>query len=453
VAGRGMSRADAAWFSMDQPANPMVINAVLWLDAPIDPGRLRDVLRERIVERFPRFRQRVVESGPVRPLTPPRWEDDPGFDMDLHVHHLGLPGDGDRAALQTVIGDLMATPLDPDKPLWHVYLFDGYGEGCGVLVRIHHCIADGIALARLMMTITDGGATLATAPDPAPAAPAPLAALTAPLKAARAAVEVARRPLEVFEHADALARLTLAPRDGRSVLKGDLGKVQRVAWSDPFPLADVKRIGRREGATVNDVLVGVASGALGRYLRDRGQTVRGVRAMVPFNLRALDEPLPRDLGNRFGLVLLPLPVDVEDPHERIAAVRERMQEIKGSREPAVAYGVLGAVGSAPNAVEKRLIDFFGTKTSLVMTNVPGPRERVTLAGAPVRGVLVWAPASGGIGTSMSIFSYAGEVTLGLMTHAAQVPDPDRIVDAFAAELRALTPARRFTRAEVPLPVG
>jgi hypothetical protein len=130
-------------------------------------------------------------------------------------------------------------------------------------------------------------------------------------------------------------------------------------------------------------------------------------------------------------------VGIEDRRERLDEVHRRMEEIKHSPEGAVSYGVLDAIGRTPVQIEKLLVDLFTTKGSAVMTNVPGPRQPVYMAGTPVRGVLVWAPCSGGVSMSVAIFSYAGEVTLGVMSDAGLVPDPETIIEAFEPELDAL----------------
>jgi diacylglycerol O-acyltransferase / wax synthase len=165
--------------------------------------------------------------------------------------------------------------------------------------------------------------------------------------------------------------------------------------------------------------------------------VAEIQAMVPFNLRPLDEPVPRQLGNKFGLVFLPLPVGTSGSYRRLVEVHRRMQEIKGSRDGAVSYGLLSAMGFTPEPVERRIVDLFSAKGTAVMTNVPGPSEPVYLAGTPVRASLFWAPTSGHIGMSVSIFSYRGEVTVGLMVDAALVPDPGEIVKQLKRELTAL----------------
>jgi len=242
-----------------------------------------------------------------------------------------------------------------------------------------------------------------------------------------------------------LAKLLTARADVRSPLRGSLHGSRRVAWSTPFPLDRVKRSGRRSGATVNDVLVAALAGALHTYLTDRESSIDELHIMVPFNLRPLDKPLPRDLGNDFGLILLALPVGLMDPGERLREVKMRMDAIKDSHEGPIAYGMLSAIGLTPPTVEDRLISFFSSKASAVVTNVPGPREQVYFAGSPVQGVLVWAPCSGSMGMTVSIFSYQGEVTAGFMADTGLVPDPEPLVAAFDAELKRLCRGTRTTR--------
>ena len=447
-----VSHADAAWLHMDRPTNRMVINAVLWFDEPLDWERAQTVMRERLIDRFPRFRQRVRDA---RFGTAPVWEEHDAFDPSLHFHRLALPAPGDQTSLQQVVSDLAVTPLDPARPLWDVYLLEGYGPGCAVLVRMHHAIADGIALARVMLSLTDvDGRPLPTAglQEPSPGSRlGPLPAIAkAGLAVAHEAAETLVHPRHAAELARAaagdaqtLAKLMLAGADPSTALKGEARVAHRVGWSVPVSLKSVKQTGHATGTTVNDVLVSAVAGAVGEHLRRNGDRVDEVHALVPFNLRPLAEPLPRDLGNRFGLVLLSLPVGIDDPLDRLRAVHDQMQAIKSSHEGAIAYGIIGLLGRMPGSVEERLIDFFSAKGTMVLTNVPGPPRTVTFAGAPVRGVLVWAPCSGSVGMSVSIFSYAGKVTVGFLADAGLVPDPQVLADGFAAQLRRL---RRDVRA-------
>jgi len=175
------------------------------------------------------------------------------------------------------------------------------------------------------------------------------------------------------------AKFLLPGSDPRSALKGEPQVAHRVAWAT-MSLATVKRAGHTFDATVNDVVVAAVAGAVGRHLRDRGDEVDEVHALVPFNLRSLDQPLPRDLGNRFGLVLLGLPVGVEDPIERLRAVQGRMSAIKSWHEGAISYGILGVIGRTPPLVEERLVNFFA------------PRQR-SQRGRPARQARALRPAA------------------------------------------------------------
>jgi diacylglycerol O-acyltransferase / wax synthase len=443
--GYSMPTADAAWLRMGQATNLMVVNSVLWFDDPVDWDACRALFLERIVGRFDRFRQRAVDG---LPFTGPRWADDPEFDPDLHFHHVALPAPHDRAALEDFISDRVATPLPRSRPLWEVYLIDDFGTGCALLSRIHHSIADGIALGRVMLTLTDDGER----EDPGIAAANGSARhLPVVAPAARAAGTLVQEGIETLLHpghareiaavaasdAQTLAKLLMPTADPRTAIKGEQHCAHRVAWSDPVELWRLKRAGRMHAATVNDVVVAAVAGAVRGHLLERGDDVEAVHALVPFNLRPLDRPLPRELGNRFGLVLLGLPLGIDDPVARLAHVKRHMDEIKNSHEGPISFGILELMGRTPVQLEQRMIEFFSAKASMVLTNVRGPRRRVSLAGTPVAGVLVWAPCSGSVAMSVSVFSYANKVTAGFLTDASLVPQPGQLAAAFRAELLAL----------------
>jgi diacylglycerol O-acyltransferase len=230
----------------------------------------------------------------------------------------------------------------------------------------------------------------------------------------------------------ALSKLLLIDPDPQTVLKGKCGVSKRTVWSEPIKLELVKAVGKVMGNTVNDVLVAAAVGALGRYMERRGGAVEGVniRAMVPVNLRPPDDL--EKLGNRFGLVLLSLPVGIKDPLRRLQVLKRRMDAIKESPEAVVAFGILNAIGMTPVQIERILTNFFGAKTTHVMTNVPGPREVLYLAGKPLRGIMFWVPQPAQLGMGISILSYAGDVVVGVATDAGLVPDPETIIEDFDA---------------------
>ncbi len=453
------SAVDTAWLHMEHPTNLMMVTGVLVFDEVLDFGRLMALMQHRLL-RVPRFTQRVVE--PRLPFGTPRWETDPTFDLRSHLHRVALHPPGDLAALRELASDLMSTPLDYSKPLWQFHLVEGLGAGSALIGRLHHSIGDGIALVRVLLSMADGGENGRESAAPStqephgwerivpflgPAAKAVSRTLEVTESLVREGVEALAHPEHLLDlaargasGADALAKLLLMPPDPPTPFKGPLGVAKRAAWSDPIPLDEVKAVGKVIGATVNDVLLAAVTGALRRYLDGHGTPVREFRAVVPVNLRRPEEEA--ELGNRFGLVFLSLPVGIEDPVDRLFELKERMDEIKRSPEAVVAFGLLGAIGSAPAEVERVVVDLFGRGGTGVMTNVMGPRQRISFAGVPAREMMFWVPQSGRLGLGVSILSYAGGVSLGVATDAGLVPDPEAILDGFRQEFDALASAAR-----------
>ncbi len=424
-----MSSVDAAWLGMEDPTNLMMVTGVLSLDAKVDPRRLRALLDKRLAP-FGRFHQRVVRPRARAGLL--HWQDDAKFDIDNHVSHVALPSPGGDKTLRTMVSELMSTPLDTTKPLWHVHLIDTHDGRSVVLARIHHSIADGIALVQVMLSLTDASPT----PTRGTKRPRPTNH-SGRLDWLSGAVKLLDNPGRIAEGAYRLGRMVVLPPDPPTAFKGALGRRKRAAWSNPLPLEDFKAIGKAYDATVNDVLVATATGALRRYLEKRGEPTSGVaiRASVPVNLRPLDQA--HRLGNAFGLVFLTLPVGIADPIKRLRSIKQEMDELKRSPEALVAYGVLNLMGFTPVEVEKAGLRFFGSKATAVLTNVPGPREPLYLAGRKVDNVMFWVPQSGRLGLGISILSYAGGVMLGVATDEGLVPDPERIIEGFEKEFKSL----------------
>jgi diacylglycerol O-acyltransferase / wax synthase len=447
-----MSAIDAAWLRMDRPTNLAIITSVMWFARPLGREAVEELLRERLIDRFPRFSQRALK--PRTPIGMPRWQDDPRFDLRRHVHRHRLPAPGDQAALEAFVGTLQSTPLDRDRPLWSAHLVDGFGGGSAIVWRIQHCIVDGISLARVLQSLGDHGPEAGIAPDVRQPAP-PLAAVAGPtapaiLASRRLATAIARETRDTVAHpgrilrgriagvdARALAKIARTGPDTPTVLKGPLSVPQRTSWTTPMSLDEVKRIGRPTGATVNDVALAALAGALRDHLAARGSLVEEIRAYMPFNLRSLDEPIPRELGNMFGLVFLTLPIGVASRRERLACVQQRMSEIKRSGEGRVMFDGLSAMGIWPTRNARLWTDFFSAKATVVVSNIVGPDEPIRLAGVTVMGLLIMAPRSGSVGLGVTIFSYNGRVTFGVNADAGLLPDPSELMGAIVAELRAL----------------
>lgn len=444
-----LSGVDAAWLRMDDPTNLMVITSVLVLEDPVDVADFRALIEERLLG-FTRFRQRVAEMGGS-----PHWEIDPHFDLTHHVRRSALPGEAGQAELQERVSELIATPLDPAKPLWDFEVIEDYRGGSAIIARIHHCIADGIALVHVLLSLTDEHFDPARFPNTEADDSFLPHLLRAPVRAvenvARAGerilsegVESLVRPGHALHRAKqgmslgaALSKFALLPEDSDTLLKGDLKVGKKAAWSDPIDLTTVKRIGRQVNAKVNDVLLGAVAGAIRHYFESHGADTSGVtvRALIPVNLRP--EAKAFNLGNRFGLVYLDLPVYEADRVKRVLAVKNQMDEIKGSSEAVAALGILEALGYAPLPLEDRAVRLFSSKASAVMTNVPGPRQKLHIGEHRIEHIMPWVPRAGRIGLGVSIFSYAGTVRLGIACDVGLVPDPETMLSGFRQEFTGL----------------
>jgi WS/DGAT/MGAT family acyltransferase len=459
--GERMSKVDTAWLRMDSASNLMMIVGVWTLSKRIAYEELCQRVEERLLE-YPRFRQRVMEDAAGA-----TWVEDAKFDIRQHVVREKLPKAAkgqELQALQDRVGALAMQPLDRKRPLWQIHLVEQYGGGSAMIVRIHHCIADGIALISVTMSLVDGGA----APPERKRRSAPANAqdwiadtLVKPftdmsVKALGAAGEGAARSLEMlrdpqkgmdgslhlarlaYQVVSDAASLALMPDDSPTRLKGKPGVTKRVAWCPPIPLDEVKAVGKALNCSINDVLLSCVAGAIGGYLKAQGDEVAGqeIRAMIPVNLRPLDQA--HQLGNRFGLVPLVLPIGMANPVERVYEVRRRMNALKGSTQPLLAFGLLAVAGLLVKPAQEAMLALFGKKTTAVMTNVPGPREKLKFLGATLEQSMFWVPQSGDIGLGVSILSYGGGVQFGVITDTQLCPHPQAIIDEFEPEFSKLS---------------
>lgn len=468
-----ISAVDTAWLHMDAPTNLAVITGVISFSKPLDFERLIATMDARLLT-YRRFRQRVHE-----PLIGPAcWEDDPYFDITNHIHAISLPEPANHEVLQVFVSELMSRPLEYSRPLWDFYYVDNYEEGSALVCRMHHSLADGIALVQVLLSTADLEAD-APWPEP-PESPyedlSPLARLFVPAVIAsrkmRQSLHNTRHMVyESFENfldvekrrslaklgmrgSLALGKLLLMLPDRKTVLKGDCGVPKKAVWTKAISVSEVKAIGHAMDSTVNDVLLTVMTGALRRYMEIHQDQVDGVnvRAIIPVNLRPPGEI--RQLGNQFGLVFLSLPIGIEDPVRRLQIMKKRMDQIKSTPEAVVAFGILNFMGMSPGKIEDLIRYIFGLKGSMVVTNVPGPRRPLYLAGEMITGLMFWVPTPANLGLGISIISYAGEVAVGVATDKGIIPDPETIVAAFDDEFDLLRSHLRpldESRAQKPQP--
>lgn len=471
---RRMAPSDAVWLYSEFEGNHQAVSAVIWTETQIDPAELRQVVSERLVEKYPTFKQKMRMSR--NPLLMPHWEDDPDFDLDNHVHVMQMPAPGDKQALEELVSQQRSKLLDRSRPLWEIFLIQGYqGNTSAVHARIQHAIADGWALVRLVLSLADedSAAERPRTVDKQRKRKRDIAAgVVAPVKDAvadaagavqQAAADAlhganpididAQQFLEFGQEVPESLRKRVAkvkgaaqsvgggtkdaveflmpPRPGQTILHGTVNGTKKVTWIDPIPLQPIKDAGRTMDATINDVLLGALTNALREYLLAHDAlTVDALLTSVPISLRKPDTPLPRTLGNRFGLLPVLLPVGIADPLEQIRDIKRQVDEIKTSQIPLISFGMTSVSAMLTPEVEKFAHKMNQAHSIGITTNVPGPRTELRFAGAKVLGMWGMGGNSGNMNFVFGIFSLNGELNFAVQSDTGITTDPESILDHF-----------------------
>ena len=417
----------------------MAIVGLLLLDRRPDLRHLRARFAQHLPA-WPRLRQR-----PVRDDDGVWWEDDRGFRLARHVTRRPFAG-GSAARLKPLLARLAVEPFDPQRPFWELALVDEVGRGAALLVRIHHCYADGVGLVQLLSALLDtpdGQAAPARAPSAAPAGNRLEEVLGLVRDLGRAGAGADGAANGDFTRIAArvgldLVQLANAPDETPTRYKGKPGRVKRVAWSKALSVAQVKSVARAFGCSAGELLLACVAGALGAQLRALGDDVRTteIRVLLPVNLRGMRQA-GEALGNHFGLALLPLPLGIGNPVVRAWEIHRRMLAARHSAQAALIQLLLGIVGLLPVEIQRDAIDALAAKSTAVATIVPGPHRARHLAGARIDDMLFWVPQSGDIGLGVSILSYDGRYRIGLIGDAKLLPQPQQVIARVEAEFARL----------------
>ncbi len=421
-------------------------------DGGIDIARIERHL-EAALPHCPRFRQRIAW---VPGFALPVWVDDPRFNLQYHLRHTALPHPGDVRQLKRLAGRIVSQQLDRGKPLWELWVIEGLEDDCcALLVKVHHCMSDGVSGMDLLAALMSPEPN---APDPAPPywipRPAPgglrLAAselwrrTSLPLDVLRAAQTTLANPSQVIETVrEAIG--SVGESVGGSVgfapptaLNVEVGPHRRFDWTR-FELAAAKEVKRVFGGTINDVVLTVVAGAVGRFLEERGEEIpeTAFRALVPVNVRSEGEH--GTAGNRVSFLMAELPIAERDPRVRFERVKATTTRLKGSRR---AHGaeLLEELGDrAFTGLFVRLARLAAGQRhyNLIVTNVPGPPIPVYMLGARLRAIYPLAPLSPNQAVAIALFSYDGGLFWGVNADWDAVPDLHDLIRALDLEFEAL----------------
>ena len=466
-----LSPLDASFLDVEDedPHASLAIASIAVLDGP-PPGQAEfaEAIRSRL-PLVPRYRQRVrrVAFNLGRPV----WADDPDFDLDFHLRRTALAAPGDDAALQRLVGRIMSQRLDRERPLWEDWLIEGLSGGrWAVLSKVHHCMIDGISGNELYRLICDTGPKprrpVAGRWRPRPAGDALDLILDAcgqvariPFDQARALARAAREPAgAVARLRETVRGLTVLAQGFRPAsptsLSGPLGQARRYAVAR-MPLADIALTADAYGMTVNDVYLAAVAGAFRRLLLARGEMpdADAIRTLVPVSMRGSDER--HLLDNRLASLLVQLPVELDEPADRLRAVHRRVAELRAEHEVEASSAVVELAGQEPFAAVSLLIRAAlrlpQRAVATVTTNVPGPDVQLYILGRPVREILPYVPIAERMRIGVAVLTYAGQAAFGITADFASIPEADDFAAAVVNEVARLRSAATPRTVAVPKP--
>ncbi|CAM2804013.1 wax ester/triacylglycerol synthase family O-acyltransferase [Mycobacterium intermedium] len=451
-----------AGFLKAEDADSRVSLAIGGLAVIEGPAPRQDALVSVLAERIracPRFGQRL-KLHPFD-LGAPEWVDDPDFEIERHVRRVALPQPGNDHELYRVIADVMARRLDRDRPLWEVWVIEGLtDERWAILTKIHHCMADGIAATHVLAGLCDDGMSgmnrdgyvhqIHAARESTQSDSDSLSLWTALWNLP---ASIASGVLRTAQGAGQIAAGLLSPVG--SPLTGHLSDLRRYSGAR-VPLADIELICQTFDVTLNDVALTAITESYRNVLLARGQRPYrdSLRTLVPVSVRSSDAFGYTD--NRVSLLLPNLPVDEENPVERLQKVHARLGRAKASGQRQAGNVFVSLANRVPFALSAWAV---GLLTRLpqrgvvtVATNVPGPRRPLRLLGRRVLSVYPIPPLAMHLRTGVAMLSYADELYFGILADydAGDVDQLARGIEAAVARLVAISKRRKAPRRRGPL---
>ena len=445
--GDRLSWGDTVFLHLEREGMPLNVASVCIFDGEI---RFKDFTQfvESKLPLLPRYLKRLV-SAPFN-LGLPSWEYDTNFDLKNHLHEINLEN-GSETQLKNIAGGILGKVMDRQRPLWDLTLVHGLrNRRTGLVARLHHCLADGIAGVGIMNVLLDASPEAPRLPRrrvrlQVPPGRDPLNALLGGVVDSYS--EFVKRILSAL--ADLLSMAERVVANGGGLPSDELSRFlpeltafterlrfnvlyrgpQKFAWAD-LSLADVKAIKQTFGTSVNDVILSLVTATIRRYLELHGDRVKGrlFRMMVPVNLRGSESA--NDLGNRISLVPVTIPLDIRKPQELLAAVHKRTEFLKSMHAPELISLAGGLIGMFPTALQAAVGPIASrlpiTPFNLVCTNVPGPQHPLYLLGHKMLHWYPYVPVGGEMPLNCAILSYDGRLYFGFSGDLQAAPDLRRL---------------------------
>jgi len=467
--GRRLSSQDASFLYFEREETPMHIGSIAVFDGEIPHPLFANNIAAKL-HLIPRYLQRAVPA-PFN-LGHPTWEWDPDFDINRHIKRVRIDQPGTDAQLMALSAQLFAGMLDRNKPLWEMYLVEGLeGRRSALVSKVHHCLVDGVSGIELLMVVLD------VSPNPAPPPPAPERQPAEPIPSPTTRLFDAifdnisqefdrwagfqKNMAEAFLGGEGRARAIgyalesalpyLATPVSRAPFNKPLTPKRKLACSE-FSFAEIRGIRQTAGGTVNDVVLAVLGGALGRYLEMHGEKTqdRAMRILAPVNVRREDER--GALGNRVSMLLIEVPVGQRDPLERLKAISKRTDQLK-RRHAADGVELLGELINASPPALQALLGMLpapaNTLANMVCTNVPGPMIPLYTSGHRMLAHYPLVPIAWEMGIGCGVTSYDQKLYFGLMADAEAGSDVQRLKEFLDQAFIELRSAAGVAKSDLP----
>jgi diacylglycerol O-acyltransferase len=466
LGGERLSWGDTVFLNLERSGMPLNVACVSLFDGDILFDEYIRFVESRL-PLIPRYLMRVVPPPLNAGL--PTWEYDPEFDIRTHVREVALKH-GSIAELKTLAGKMLGKVMDRQRPLWDLTLVRNLkGNRTGLIARMHHCLADGIAGVEIMSALMDASPTPASVPKGKTRlrVSRPRDPMTAVMDGlASSCADFTERILSAWGDVLSMAQRTLANGGGSSneelaqLLPEITAPTQRLCFNvlyrgpqkfacTEIPLADVKAIRQACDASINDVLLALVTATIRRYAELHGDQIKGrlLRIMVPVNLRGNSSA--GELGNRISLVPVTIPLDIRNPRKLLAAVHRRTEFLKRSHAAELVGMAGGMIGILPGVMQSFAGPMISqlpiTPFNMVCTNVPGPQYPLYLLGHKMTHWYPYVPIGGELAMNCAILSYDGMIYFGFSGDAHAAPDLTRVEKFLRSSFEELCEAAGLNR--------